>query len=133
MDAHVVWQKELAFTGSEDSGYAIQLGKEHGGASPLELVLTGLAGCTASDVISILQKKRQDVTAFQVHAHAERAAEHPKVFTHVLVEYIITGRNLELAAAERAVELSVTKYCPAINMLNKAVDIQTKITLVPAD
>ena len=139
MDALVVWHKELAFTGSADSGYQIPLGtlneagKEHHGASPLELVLIGLAGCTASDVISILEKKRQMVTAFQVHAHAGRAEEHPKVFTHVVLEYVITGHQLERAAAERAVELSTTKYCSAFNMLNKAMTIETAIKLIEAD
>ncbi len=85
------------------------------------------------DVISILEKKRQTVTDFEVKAHATRVTEHPKVFQLVTIEYIITGHNLELEAAQRAVELSVTKYCPAINMINKAADIQTKITLVEAN
>ncbi len=137
MDAQVKWRKEMSFDGTTDSGFHVPLDSvhdaEHKNAGPLELVLLGMAGCTAMDVISILQKKRQTVTDFEVRAHAERAAEHPKVFTFVTVEYIITGHNLELAAAERAVELSTTKYCPAINMLNKAADIQTKITLIEAN
>jgi putative redox protein len=109
MDAHVVWRQELAFTGSADSGVQVALGAsqvvggDNAGARPLELVLMGLAGCTAMDVISILQKKRQAVTAFEVRAHADRAADHPQVFTHVELEYVITGRNMDRTAAERAV------------------------------
>jgi len=137
MNAQVKWHKGLSFNGTTDSGFHVPLDsahdEEHKSAGPLELVLLGMAGCTAMDVISILEKKRQTVSDFQVHAHAARATEHPKVFTHITVEYIITGHNLELAAAERAVELSVTKYCPAINMLKQVVDIQTKITLIEAE
>lgn len=138
MDAKVTWQQRLSFTGSADSGFDIPLGviKEQGGdgdgTSPLELLLIGLAGCTAMDAISIMQKKKQDVTAFEVRAHADRAAEHPKVFTHIMVEYIFTGHNLDRAAAERSVELSATRYCPAQDMLKKAVTIDSKITLVEA-
>ncbi len=137
MNAKVTWHKGLAFTGVTDSGFHVPLDsvhdEEHKSAGPLELVLLGMAGCTAMDVISILEKKRQTVTNFEVQTHAARAADHPKVFTHITVEYIITGHNLELAAAERAVELSITKYCPAINMLKKAANIETKITLVEAN
>ncbi|MBI5034412.1 MAG: OsmC family protein [Chloroflexi bacterium] len=135
MNAHVKWHKGLSFIGTTDSGFRVPLDsshQDHKGASPLELVLLGMAGCTAMDVISILEKKRQTVTNFEIRTHAVRAPEHPKVFTHITVEYIITGHNLERAAAERAVELSITKYCPAINMLNKAAEIQTKITLIEA-
>ena len=76
------------------------------------------------DVISILQKKRQDITGFEVNIAAERATDHPKVFTHVKVEYIVRGHQVDCAAVERAIELSVTKYCPAQAMLAKAVEIE---------
>lgn len=136
MDAQVVWHQGMTFTGTTHSGYKIKLDNSHekpgDAAGPLELVLTGLAGCTAMDVISILEKKRQAVTAFEVRAHAERASDHPKVFTHVTLEYVITGHNVERAAAERAIELSTTKYCPAFNMLVKATTIDTQITLIEA-
>ena len=134
MNGKVIWHKGLSFTGVTDSGFRVPLDsahdEEHKSAGPLELVLVGLAGCTAMDVISILEKKRQMVTHFEVHTHATRAIDHPKVFTHITVEYIITGHNLELAAAERAVELSVTKYCPAVNMLKQVAHVETKITLI---
>lgn len=136
MDAIATWKHGLSFTGKADSGFEVPLGVpvEQGGADdgprPMELLLMGLCGCTGMDAISIMQKKRQDVTGFEVRAHAERAAEHPRVFTRIVLEYIFTGRNLERAAAERAVELSATRYCPAQAMLGKAVPIEMVITLV---
>ena len=136
MDAKVIWKGRMTFTGEAESGYTIPLGTDpavggdNDGLRPLELLAIGLAGCTAMDFISILQKKRQDVTDFEVKVHAERAAEHPKVFTHILVEYLITGREVEPAAVERAIELSETKYCPAQAMLAKACTIEHKYTLI---
>jgi len=76
------------------------------------------------DVISILQKKRQDISGFEVHIDAERATDHPKVFTHMKIEYIVHGHQVDRAAVERAIELSTTKYCPAQAMLVKAVEIE---------
>jgi len=137
MDATVTWSHGLSFTGhGATSGFNLPLGAESAsggeddGFRPLELLLIGLAGCTGMDVISILQKKRQNVTGFEVKVHAERAEEHPRVFTHITIEYLITGQNLDLAAAERAVELSETKYCSAQAMLSKAASIEHRITLL---
>jgi putative redox protein len=95
----------------------------------MELIAIGLAGCTAMDVISILSKKRQEVSVFETLVHAERASEHPKVFTHVTIEYLLEGRNIDPAAVERAIELSAKKYCPAQAMLEKAVMIEHKYTI----
>lgn len=137
MNAKVIWSKGLSFTGTTDSGLNLALdgaqpaeGIEAAGFKPLELMAIGLAGCTGMDVISILEKKRQVVTHFEVQVHAERAAEHPRVFTHIVIEYIVSGENLDPAAVERAVELSETKYCPSMAMLRQAVPIEHKITLV---
>jgi putative redox protein len=135
MDATVTWKHGMSFEGVADSGIAVPLGAspesggENDGARPLELLLIGLAGCTGMDVISILKKKRQDVTGFELRAHADRASEHPKVFTHVIVEYIVSGHQLDPAAVERAVDLSITKYCPAQAMLSMAFSIGQKITI----
>jgi putative redox protein len=98
----------------------------------MELLLTGLIGCTAMDVISILQKKKQQVTDFEVKAHAEKATAHPKVFTHILIEYIVSGHQLDPAAVDRSIELSVTRYCPANAMLSQAVEIETRATIIEA-
>lgn len=138
MDAKATWHQRLSFTGTADSGFEVPLGviKEQGGDDdglrPMELLLIGLAGCTAMDAISIMQKKKQDVTAFEVRAHAERAEEHPKIFTHIVLEYLFTGHNLDRVAAERSVELSATRYCPAQAMLKLAAPIESKITLIEA-
>ncbi|MBN2148528.1 MAG: OsmC family protein [Anaerolineales bacterium] len=132
MDAKVTWQGRMTFTGSADSGFPVQLGTDpavggdNDGTRPMELIAMGLAGCTAMDVISILQKKRQELTSFEVRVHAQRADEHPKVFTHITIEYLIEGRNVDPAAVERAMELSETKYCPAQAMLGKVVPIELK-------
>ena len=138
MDANVTWQGNLTFEGTADSGYKVPLGTEpevggnNDGFKPMELLLTGLAGCTAMDVISILKKKKQDVTDFEVKAHADRASEQPRVFTHIMIEYIVTGHHVDPVAVDRAIELSETKYCPAQAMLKKAVTIEHKVTLLEA-
>ncbi len=130
MNAIVTWKSRLSFTGSADSGFTMPLGTDpavggdNDGFRPMELIALGLAGCTAMDVISIVQKKRQDVTAFETRVSAERAEEHPKVFTHIKVEYVFEGRQIDPKAVERAIELSATKYCPAQAMLEKAVKIE---------
>jgi putative redox protein len=130
MNATVTWKNRLSFTGSADSGFSLALGTDpevggdNDGFRPMELIAIGLAGCTAMDVISIVQKKRQDVTAFETRLTAERAGEHPKVFTHIKVEYIFEGHQIDPKAVERAIELSATKYCPAQAMLEKAVKIE---------
>ena len=136
MDAKVVWSKGLSFTGSAaGSGFSLPLGGDPkvGGANdgfrPLELLLVGLAGCTAMDVISILEKKREEVTAFEVRVLGEQAGDHPRVFTRIDVEYLLTGRNIDRASVERAVELSETKYCSAHAMLRKAAQIERTITI----
>ena len=136
MDAKVTWKKGLSFNGVAGSGFEIPLGTsvEHGGAgdgaSPMELLLIGLGGCTGMDVISILEKKRQEVTHFEIKLHGIRAEEHPKVYKEITLEYIVTGHNVDPEAVKRAVELSETKYCSASAMLNKTAEIKTKITVL---
>jgi len=135
MDARIIWKGRMSFIGEADSGFKIPLGTtpdvggDNDGSRPMELLAIGLGGCTAMDVISILQKKRQDVTAFEVQVHAERADEHPRVFTGIDIEYILTGNLLEREAVERAVQLSAEKYCPAQAMFNKILPVNIKITI----
>lgn len=114
----VVWRDDMLFAGY-NSGYTIPLDavKEHGGhgagISPMALMLTSLAGCTAMDVISILKKKRQDVTGLEVEVEGVRAEEHPRVYTDISVHFVVTGHDIDPAAVERAIELSRDKYCGA--------------------
>jgi putative redox protein len=135
MEAKVIWKSNMSFEGTSDSGFSVSLGTvpevggNNDGFRPMELIAIGIAGCTAMDVISILQKKRQEVSGFDIKVYAERAQEHPKVFTSITVEYIISGKNIDPEAVNRAVELSSTKYCPAQAMLMHAVPITHTITI----
>jgi putative redox protein len=123
MKVVVQWKENMTFIGTPDSGFAIQMdadssfGGTNNGVRPMEMIALGLAGCTGMDVISILQKKRQQVTNFEVRVNAPRSAEHPKVFTRALITYIVTGKNVQEAALLRSIELAATKYCPAQLML----------------
>jgi putative redox protein len=130
----------MAFTGSlESSGYLIPLdssksvGGRELGFQPLQLFAVGLVGCTGMDVISILQKKRVEVTDFEVSAEIERAKEHPKIFTKIQLIYKVTGKNIDRKDVERAVDLSETKYCPAQAMLEKTAEISHKIIIEEAE
>jgi len=100
------------------------------GPSPMELVLLGTGGCTAFDVLSILRKKKAEIDDFTVDLSAERADEHPKVFTKIKVHFVIKGKNIKKNAVERAIELSENKYCSASAMLKKTADIEITYEIV---
>ena len=123
MKATVQWKEKMTFLGTPDSGFPVQMdadssfGGTNQGVRPMEMIALGLAGCTGMDVISILHKKRQQVSRFEIRVNAPRSAEHPKVFTRALITYIVTGSHVEEAAVLRAIELSMTKYCPVQAML----------------
>jgi putative redox protein len=128
MQAKVVWQQKLSFTGMASSfevplGADPSVGGDDDGFRPMQLIALGIAGCTAMDVISILKKKRQDVTAFEVEISGDQAQEHPKVFTRIQIHYLISGNNVDEKAVERAIELSETKYCPAQAMFREILPI----------
>lgn len=139
MQSKVVWKGGLAFTGTANEGYLIPLdakkavGGQDLGFQPLQLIAIGLVGCTGMDVISILKKKRQEVTKFEVSAKVERAEEHPKVFTKILITYKIVGKNIDRNAVERAVELSENTYCGAQAMLRHSAEITHKIIIEDSD
>jgi putative redox protein len=132
MKATVNWQGKLKFTGTADSGNIVamdadsQVGGTGEGVRPMEMIALGLAGCTAMDVISILQKKRQEVTHFEVKVDAPRSEDHPKVFRSAEITYEITGRNIDESAVLRAIELSATRYCPAQAMLGQVFPIDLR-------
>lgn len=138
MQTNLTWKDGLAFGGENEEGFSVDLdgAPEAGGGGagfrPMQLLALGVGGCTAMDVISILQKKRQQVSAFEVRVHTEKAESHPKVWTSVLIEYLITGTDIDPAAVERAIELSASKYCPAQNMINQAVDIEHSYQILAA-
>jgi putative redox protein len=137
MDAKVIWKHEgllLDGTAANRGQIALASDLDEGkpGFRPMELLAIGLAGCTAMDVLSILQKKRQDVVDFEVRVHTEKADTYPKVWTAAVIEYVVTGRNIDPAAVERAMQLSQETYCPAQNMLGQAVPIELKYTIIEA-
>lgn len=99
------------------------------GMAPVAMVLAGLAGCTAMDVISILKKKRQEVTSFEVHVEGEQAGEHPRVYEKVTIVYRVRGAVTEEALA-RAIELSMTKYCPVSAMVREVAEIDYRYEIV---
>jgi putative redox protein len=138
MEANVTWHQGLSFTGTADTGFTVPLGGrsrvggDDDGFRPMELIATGLAGCTAMDTISILQKKRQEVTDFEVKVHAERANDHPRVFTHINIEYQVTGHGVDEGAVLRAIQLSAKRYCPAQGMLSQIVPIELEYQIFEA-
>lgn len=136
MDATLTLQDEMHFTAVANSGYVVHVdtkapeGQVSRGSSPMELLMISLAGCTAMDVISILRKKRQNVTGFEVRIHGDRATDHPKVFTDFELEYVVSGVDVDPAAVERSIQLSTETYCSAHAMLEKAASIRTRYTII---
>ena len=135
MDASVTWVEDRRFVGTASSGHAIVVdaSAEKQGSSPMELLLIGMAGCTAYDVMSILEKKRQRVTGLQVSARAERAAEPPRVYTKIEIEYLLRGSGIKPKAVEDAIRLSKEKYCSASIMLGKTAQITTSFRIEEGD
>lgn len=131
MNASVQWTDRDRFVAQASSGHAlvVDAGEVKTAASPMELVLVGLCGCTATDVVTILRKKREPLTSLEVRAEAERAADPPKVFTRIRLVYRIGGR-VSRKAAEDAVRLSKEKYCSVSAMLQKSAEITAEIQYV---
>ncbi len=102
----------------------------HSGLSPMELVLVGLAGCTAMDVISIMAKKRQPMSNLQVKIEAERAETHPKVFTKIHIEYVAYGEGIDEQALARSIQLSEESYCSVMGMLKHTAEITSSQRIV---
>jgi putative redox protein len=130
MKARVKWVEGMAFMAESDSGHGIMLdgspdiGGRNLGARPMEMVLMGLGGCTAIDVMVILGKQRQPVEDCWIELAAERAdVAAPKVFTKIHVHYVVKGSGLDPKQVERAVKLSAEKYCSVSAMLKNSVDI----------
>ena len=125
MKTSLQWVGEKAFSYQSDSGFtgfidgAAKDSSDAKGPSPMELILIGLGGCTAYDVVSILQKARQDVVDCQIKLEAERAPTVPSVFTKIHIHFLVSGRNLKESQVLRAIELSAEKYCSASLMLER--------------
>ncbi len=126
----VVLRDDMIFIGTSSNGYTIPLdtspsvGGHNAGVRPIELMLMSLAGCTGMDVLSILRKKRQNVTAFEVQVEGERADEHPRVWTTIRVKFVLTGHSIDPKAVQRSIELSRDQYCGAAATLRHTAEIQ---------
>jgi putative redox protein len=120
VQAQLKWMDGMQFIARAGDGPAVVIDtpESKGGPSPMQLVLIGIAGCTAVDVISIMQKKRANVSAFQVNITGERAEEHPKRYTNIQIEYVLHGKGIQPKAVEQAIALSETKYCSAMASVN---------------
>jgi putative redox protein len=129
MKARIKWVENVSFLAESGSGHAIVLdgapeaGGRNLGVRPMELLLMGLGGCTAFDVVMILAKGREQVTDCVVELEAERAPSEPKVFTRIHLHYRVKGRGLAPTKVERAIALSAEKYCSATAMLEKTAKI----------
>jgi len=136
MKASVAWTGNRTFVGQTESGHAIAFGAAHGenapkpGPSPMELLLLGTGGCSAFDVIHILERGREPVTDCRVEIDADRATEDPKVFTRIHLHFIVTGRGLDPKKVERAVQLSAEKYCSASVMMSKTAEVTHDIEVI---
>ena len=128
----------ISLAGKTDSNHWIvmdgprEFGGSDAGIRPKELLLLALGGCTASDVIAILQKKRVPLEGIEIHLSAEQTEEHPQVFTKIHVEYVLRGDNIKAADVERAIELSETKYCSVNAMLRNSMAITRSYRIEPA-
>ncbi len=129
MKARIKWVQDATFLGESASGHAVVMDgpPDHGGRNlgvrPMEMLLLGMGGCTAFDVVHILKKARQPISDCVAELSAERADTDPKVFTKIHVHFVITGKGLKEAQVKRAVELSAEKYCSASIMLGKVAEI----------
>jgi putative redox protein len=138
MKARIKWVQDVMFVGESGSGHSVVMdgapaaGGRNLGVRPMEMMLLGLGGCSAFDVMMILKRGREAVTDCVVELDGERAETDPKVFTKVALRYVVTGRNLDRKKVERAVQLSAEKYCSASAMFGKTAKLEHTIEIIEA-
>ena len=136
MNISVNWVDGMLMVGKSHSGHSItmdgppEIGGENLGVRPMEMLLLGVAGCTMIDVVSTLKKMRQDLTQCETKVNAERANDHPKVFTDIHIQFFIKGKELDQNKVEKAITLSAEKYCSASIMLGKTASITHDFEIV---
>jgi len=136
--AEVIQIKGNTYAAKADSNHWVIMdtkpngGGHGGGASPKELLLFAIGGCTSSDVVSILQKKRVDLRHYEIHLRAKERDEHPRIFTEIHMEYIFYGDGLTEADVEKAIELSTNKYCGVSAMVQPTVKLTHSFRIEPA-
>ena len=136
MNISVNWVDGMLMVGKSHSGHSItmdgppEIGGENLGVRPMEMLLLGVAGCTMIDVVSTLKKMRQDLTQCETKVNAERANDHPKVFTDIHIQFVLKGKDLDQNKVEKAITLSAEKYCSASIMLGKTASITHDFEIV---
>ncbi len=136
MKATVKWLDNMSFVGESGSGHSVVMdgppesGGRNLGVRPMEMVLLGMGGCTAFDVVMILQRGRQDIVDCHVELEAERAEEAPKVFTKIHAHYIVKGKNLDARKVERAINMTAEKYCSVSIMLAATAEVTHDFEIV---
>ena len=136
MNSKIKLIEDMQFIGTADSGHAVvmdappSVGGKNTGSKPSELLLMAYGGCTGMDVISILRKKKQDVSGFEMNVKGDTPDTHPRSFTDIHIEYIVKGKDISEEAVKRAIELSQDRYCMVGNTLNKAAKITYSYQIV---
>ncbi len=139
MRCRVKWLDHMSFVGESGSGHSVVMdgspdaGGRDLGIRPMEMLLLGLGGCTAFDVISILKKSRQAVVDCVIEIDSDRAEEIPRVFTRIHIHFVISGKNLDRSKVKKAIDLSADKYCSASEMLGKVAAITHDFEIVEID
>lgn len=139
MEVTVNWIGDMAFDAVSGSGHTIKLdgppeaGGKNQGARPMEMLLIGMGACSSVDVISIIKKSRLQVIDCEVKVAAERAEDHPKIFTHIHLHFIVKGKKLKEKVVERAIHLSAEKYCSATIMLGAMAEITHDFEMIELD
>ena len=139
MKCRIKWLDHMSFVGESGSGHSVVMdgapdaGGRDLGVRPLEMLLLGLGGCTAFDVVSILRKSRQQLVDCEVEIEAERAESIPKVFTKIHLHFIVSGHDLDQRKVAKAIDLSADKYCSASRMLEKTATITHDFEIVNPD
>jgi putative redox protein len=126
------WKGEMAFEGRNQAGGTVQIGKLDGkpGIGPMEMLLLGAAGCTGMDIVSIMEKMRQDLQSLQVKVRGKRAGDYPKVYKEIEITYLVWGCKIDPRSLEMAIELSEAKYCSASIMLGAVAKIRSSYKIL---
>jgi putative redox protein len=136
MSVHATLETGMRFDVETGSGHHVILdAAEHNGGQdtgprPMEMLLVALASCAGMDIITILRKKRQEITGYELRVHGMRAEDHPKVFVDITVEHFFTGHNIRPEAVQRAIELTEERYCGASAMLSNTATIKNTFSII---
>lgn len=136
-DARIILTEDMQFLGTADSGHAVvmdapvSVGGKNTGARPSELLLMAFGGCSGMDVISIMRKKKQDVSKLEITVNGKTAKEHPHMYTSMHIEYVITGKDISEDAVKRSIDLSLGTYCSVGATIGRAANITHSYKIVP--